>query len=840
MLKFLLSNLLSGIQRNKIQSLVSILSLCLALTVFSLLYLFVRHELTWDRSWTDVDSIYRLLIEQETPGTGVSGIYDSTHHSVLGDLNDFFPGLIDKGARSKTNYATYTIEGERKAAPITTVDSDFFDIFDMEVVAGDLNYVIENPGTLAVAENIANQFLDESSIGQRILFENQEGGSHELTVGAIFRVPEHISNTFEFSMLTLLHESIAPLFTYQYMTQPDQWMDGTRIWFKFNPEFNINAISNQLTDFVDQNVPIFRNQLSADQKVSDFVRYKFQPITEMYMSPVTSFIVDNSGRLARALTFAVIAVLVLLVGSANFTSLSLAGVLERRREIGIRKSIGAQKRDILFMQLGEGLALTLLALIPTLLLVNILIIPFSGLINLTNLEKPDFFEYCSIALFALCVGILSSVYPAMKLAGTRPQSALKNSAISGLKSTLLLRNMIIGGQFALAIMLLIGTFGLYLQLSIAKSQPIGYDPENLILAFMRPEQRGTSTIPLKENLSQIPGVTGVDAINAIPNQNISAVNTRPYVRQEDQMNVVGIEPTSAGLHFFEMLKIPIVAGRAFDSDIDGYELTLQSAQEQRQKEGYASKTIISRRASTALGFESPQEAIGEIIYSRNENRLTQEITHFPQQIIGVAENNMYLSLRQRPTAVMYSRVIDDNSSTLMLKYDESIEDSIQESIAEVFEQVLGAPPSGFDYVENRIALEYIQAESENKILLLAAGLAIFLSCIGLYGLAAFVMERNIKEVGVRKVLGASVKSIMWLYLWRFSKPILVANLVAWPLAIYFILQWIERFPYQMEKYWLIPLCVGGAMLTFCIALVTVGALTVKAARANPVNSLRYE
>jgi putative ABC transport system permease protein len=287
-----------------------------------------------------------------------------------------------------------------------------------------------------------------------------------------------------------------------------------------------------------------------------------------------------------------------------------------------------------------------------------------------------------------------------------------------------------------------------------------------------------------------------------------------------------------------MYDIPVVAGRAYDRERDMYNPDTRSYGEQSPAGGVP--MIVNRAAIRALGFDNADEAIEQIVYRLMETNSEQGLVEFAVRIIGVVEDNMYMSLHRRPAPEIYMLVDAPNTSMLMFKYEDAVEASIQETVRTAIQDATGSLPAGMFFTETRLDSAFQQERNESLLLLICGALALLLASIGLYGMASFSMERNVKEVGVRKVLGSTVASIMTLFVWRFSRPVLLANLLAWPVAAYFVLEWIKQFPYQLEKIWLLPLCVGAALLVLLIAILTVSVITAKAAAAKPVESLRYE
>lgn len=830
MLEILITSAGRSLLRNKVHTLVCFLSLCAGLTVFSLLLLYVKHELTWNHSWPDADKIHRLVIDQNLP-TGASGSFTSTSLTVLDQLRNYFPGVFDKGTRIMSGFGdmateTHVVEDQG----LILVDSDYADIFQVEVIAGNLQTTLQSPGLIAVEETFAAEHLGDSPLGRLLVYTSFFGMEQAFTVGAIFRIPRHVSiGRFQVFLSGLNDSTIAGI-----LPEDQRRFAGGQIWVTFNETTDIEDFHQRLPAFLDEHFPTAQYQIPPGEPASDFIQYRFQPLIEIYLDPTTN---DSGGDLARIVTFALVGSLVLLVGCSNAVSLSLAAVLERRREIGIRKAIGGQRMDIVLLSLGETLALTLPALVLAQLLVHWLAPAFSGLLTLREPLEPDAGDYWLMAGIAMLAGLASGVYPALAMARMSPEAALRPGAGTGVASTQWLRQCLVGSQFAFALMLLISTLGLYKQLDVTRNQPMNFRPDNLVQVFIDQAVTNRNMTVVAEELTRIPGIEFAEVTNALPNQSSNFQNSMSMVRSTEALTVIPVETLYVGYKVFELLEVPLLAGRTFDPARDRPTAAPQESLTDTRNDH---RIVLNRRAVTALGFETPAAAVGQTVFFRVQPQGGRtEVGHQAFEIIGVVDDHMYRSLKQRPPPEIY-QLMSFDPYHLVFRYSDSVADTIEESVRQVWEDVTGYSPSSFTFIENVLAQAFIQEESESRILLIAAGLAIFLSGIGLYGLAAFTMERNTKEVGVRKVLGASVGSITGLFLWRFSIPVLLANIVAWPAAIYFILQWIERFPYQMDKSWLLPLCLAATVLVALIANLTVAGLAVKAARANPVQSLRYE
>lgn len=332
-----------------------------------------------------------------------------------------------------------------------------------------------------------------------------------------------------------------------------------------------------------------------------------------------------------------------------------------------------------------------------------------------------------------------------------------------------LRSLLVGLQFSFSVMLLAVTSGLYIQLWVTSNQPLGFNAENLALTpldIQALQARGDLGDVLRNELVRVPGIIGVSNVLTPPVMGVgNAPPPHEFVRTRQEDSGVKVRRVAFKPGLFELLEIPLLAGRDLDADRD-------------QADG--------------------QTRPGEELYS-----------------------------------------LASFSPTVIFRYEEAAEAEINQRVRDVMLEVTGSPRNAI-FLEEILNQQFAQERRESRLLLMCAALALGLSCIGLYGLVSVALRTQVKEIGVRKVLGSSTTGVVRTFLTRFSVPVMLANLVAWPLAVYFVLQWIQRFPYQLDKGWLLPICLGTTAIVLLIAWFTVGALTWRAASTPPVNSLRYE
>jgi putative ABC transport system permease protein len=831
---------LRNLLRHKLQTLINIFSLAIGLTVFGFAFLYVKQELSYDHGWPNSERVHRLTIETR----GVPGRADAIGTSVpaaeWARIRDYFGADIEAAARRTNTIALYGPQGgdqQQQNVALHVVDPQFFEVFQVETIEGDLSRTLSGPGFIAVDEAMAERLGLKGRTGERIVITSYYDRTVKVDyeLAAIYRVPQ--PSSISGGIITLMHEYSLPMFA-----QPGQqrqyipWEGTLPIWAKLRSGLETAAFNAQQEAFVQQ-LTTYDAALGAEGKTSDHVFYRWQPLTEMHFKPLEFEIRSGlSGDYGRVATFAAVGLLVLLVGCSNSISLSLAAAIERRREIGVRKAAGALPGDILRQQLGESVLLALCALVPAIAAVEILSPAFQTMLSFRAPVAAGLLEYALLTLIACVVGLTCGAYPALVLSSTRPQAVLRAGTQQSVKAGMSLRSALVALQFCFASMLLIGTAALYLQLAVASAQPLGFNADNVVLTM---ENEGVNADVMRNEFEKIPGVTSVVFGVNPPNADMSAgMNTTVFVRNTSDTVEVRPEQMTTTYGFLEMMGMRLLAGRDYDARFDQYNQEAETFADGRSRDDGA-PMLVNAIATRALGFASPEEAIGQVVLRRFLSE--GKVTHVPQRIVGVVEDNQYPSLRRRPGPQIYYLLQGGTRpGNLMVKYEDAVEGTIRDRLQEVSQRLNNVPLDGMIFTEEYMAAAFRQERNESKLLLICGGLALVLASFGLYGLAAFAIVRQVKEVGVRKVMGASVATILALYLWRFSRPIVFANVLAWPVAIYFVLQWIERFPYQMERAWLAPLCVGTMGAVLLIAMLTVSVITTRAATTNPVRSLRYE
>jgi len=429
---------------------------------------------------------------------------------------------------------------------------------------------------------------------------------------------------------------------------------------------------------------------------------------------------------------------------------------------------------------------------------------------------------------AICVGIGAGIYPALYLSRFLPGQILKSSKSVESKSSAKFRSVLVVFQFATSIILVISTLVVYGQTIFSNNMAVGYESDNKLVLNI--QSAGDNVTSLKQELLNLPEITSVVFSSEAPSQDNE--NNNYFNLLEPHANGNANEDTLVNYHnmgygFFEAYQVKPLAGRLFNEDF-GSDTIKQVA----ENEIGQSSVVINHSALKKYGFSSAQEAIGKTLAS--DIRGKQHLT-----IIGVIPDIYFRSIKFGVRASVYTlnpasfRVANISFSTDNMP-------NLMSNIENVWNNNVHMQPINLQFLSEMMAAQYQNELTTAQLFLVFSLIAIVIACLGLYGLSAFTVERRTKEIGVRKVMGASVKDIVALLIWQFSKPVVLANVIAWPIAAYLMLTWLEGFPYRIGAIWLVPICLGVGLLSLIIAWSTVGSNAAKVARKNPIKALRYE
>lgn len=781
-------------------SFINITGLAVGLACSVLIMLYLQHELGYDRFHDDSAHIYRIQVE-ETSAEAVR-TEAGTPFPLAPALIQDFPELENTARFLNFEEALITI-GEKRIYEdgIIFAEPKFLDIFTFPLLVGDRQSALTQPNTIILTESMARKYFgDANPLGQTLHFNN---AVDFIVTGVAADVPANSHFSFNFI------GSLAGIQNVRDWDTLNQWgmHIGTYTYTLLAKGVDATALESKIAPALEKYDRRYPNQMR---------RLKLQPIKDIHLFSHVEGELAANNYAANLYIIATIGLLILLVASINFMNLSTARSVRRAREVGMRKMLGAGRIQLLRQYLGESILLTIIAMLFSLLLVEMLLPVFNHLTGKSlafpltkNLLLPGF-----LLSLTFIVGVMSGLYPAFVLAAFKPAETLKNLKTTGRgrMTRLTLRKVLVVSQFAISILLITSAFIVERQLVYFHNAKLGFEKDMMLVVQMNADSKQKVEV-IKNTWRALPGVKAVTASYKSP-IGFNEASTSLYPIGDGNDGQFKININSIDYDFSKVFGLEFLAGRNFSPDFP--------ADEQRA-------IVVNESTVKKLGFTSPEEAIGKV-YRLGINRIDGEI-------IGVVKDFHITSMQTEiePLVILYWPEVFDVFSVKIQSGD------ISETIAALetsWQRLVPNFPFQYRFLDDYINSLYQQEEQTRRLVATFSLLTIFIACLGLFGLSAFSTEQRTKEVGVRKVLGASVTSLVGLLSRDFLKLVLIANLIAWPVAYLTMNKWLQNFAYHIGLSWWIFVLSG--VLALMIALATVGYQAIRAATANPVESLRYE
>jgi len=791
MFRSYLKTALRHLLRQKGYALINIAGLAVGLAVCLVIGAYVRHELSYDRFHPDVDRVYRIIQEGSPEDKLMQGRpLASLHPGVAWHLESRLPEFqhvteVSRPARRlfAQDEKQFYIDG------VIAADSAFLKVFPFPLVAGNPETVLSAPHQMVVTRSLARElFGDRDPMGQVLRYENE---AEYMVAGVIEDVPTNAHFRFD-ALLSLDEEQRAA----RYSASPE--------WYFFG-----NFVYVRLADSVDP--ALLQARLRAIEKDlgrESEPRFMLQPLTSIHLSQLSNEIAGQ-GNPTYLYLFSAIGVIILLIACINYMNLSTARFSSRAREVGIRKVVGAHRAQLVGQFLSESLLLVLTA-VPLAILLTALSMPYVNKIIEHELRLAPVTNGTGIVgviVFVLLTGIFAGLYPAFLLSRFRPVLVLKGE-VSGAGSGTLLRKGLVIFQFSASIILLVGTLVVHQQLGYMQHRDLGFDEAHLVR--FNSDALGERFDEFKQALSRYPGIQAVTSGTPI------GITYRNWVKQitdEKTGETVFLNSLNVGYDYAETVGLKLVAGRFFSP-----EMGADSVQ----------SVVLNEAAVRYLGLG--RDPVGQSI--------KLDVAGEPvMTVIGVVKDFHNETLRQEIQPYFLTLAPGNNWTGLARLAPGDLKVGIA-ALERTWKEFVPDRPFSFTFLEQDIEALYRSEVKLGKLFGIFAGIAILVACLGLFGLAAFTTERRTKEIGIRKVLGASASSIVTLLSKDFLKLVLIAFVLAAPLAYLAMSRWLEDFAYRIELGPGIFLIAGG--LALLLALATVSYQAVKAALADPVTSLRYE
>ncbi|GAB3641526.1 ABC transporter permease [Spirosoma arcticum] len=794
--------------RNRVLSTINIIGLSAGLAAVMFILLFVQDELSYDRFHARADGLYRVVLNTTNADgnevkTGATGVPEGPAFAAeLPEVADF--------CRVQGYEMLFRKKEEAIYQQVLYVDTSFFRLFSFDVLAGNSRTLLNDPGSVVVTEEIARKYFGTTDVLNRPLTIDAGGNFENYRITGVVKTPP-MNSSIRFDVLRPFVASLPP--DGKHWSQ-HEWAEG--------------FLNTFLLVHTDRNSGAFPDPIAVERKMAtvvtkyarrqlDQVRreygtfslaYHLQPYTAMHLD--ASY--DMNNGLARGSSsvysyiLSGIAGLILLLACINFVNLTLARSLRRTKEIGIRKVTGSTRRQLIGQFMGETFLLTLLAFVPTIALVYVLLPQFSALAN-KALQLHFLFTPQTLGLFAglvIVVTVLAGFYPALVLSGFNPTQILYGRLrLSGRnqfgKSLVVL-------QFTIAIVLLIGTAVLHGQFNYIQTADVGYERANRVRIYV-PWGREKQGELVKQALRGQPGIEAVARKSGGHQSGTYYVSNKPIKSGREWIDD----------QYLSFVNVPIVAGRGLSNANPTDSLS----------------NILVNETFVKRFLEANQSAVGQVIQWEDDNNVRRNLT-----VVGVVRDYQFRSLRDKPEPVLLQLGKPEQMNQLYAKLTDGQTQAGLQTIESNFRKLIPYQPFSYHFMEADRLEDYADDARWKQLITDAAGLAILIAGLGLFGLVSLTIEQRNKEIGIRKVLGASVLEVGQLVSVDFLKLVLLAFLIATPIGWYAARYWLNTFAYRMDLTgWLFGL-VGLSVLS--VALLTVSFQSIKAALMNPVKSLRSE
>ncbi len=788
-----LKTALRNLTRHRIYSAINIIGIAIGLAFCILTYLFVHHEWTYDTFHEKADHIYRITAKEKGPfGDRMIG---GVPHSLGPAISEIFPNI--QTVRFSNDSGDISIEDRTFRPLLGFVDPNFLDIFSFPLIHGDPANALKDKYSALITEKAAQKYFNKANpVGEPLPIQ-REKEIHNYTITGILKdVPKN--STLEFEVLLPYEQLEAEI---EAMQRQESFFSLQDTYILLPPDVHPNSFEQQSTRWI-------KNWWSEDGER----QLKLLPITQMHFNrnlleysvsnPVYSYILTG------------IAILVLFIACVNFTTLTLGRQATRAREVGLRKVVGAKRLQIANQFIGESLLLIFIALITGIAIAELALPTFNNLLrpilvgkSLSMSDGLSLTTFAFLVLLVSVVGITAGGYPAFVLSRLQPTQIITSRL--QMKTGNRFGNVLIVFQFALSIFFIITSLMIGKQLTYLRTQPVGYQTENIVTIWTYPLEEESKTLPtvFRDALLSHHAIISATWMDySLTNNTGRSMSYRSYKGSpEYRVENIGID-----YDFFKTLGMKLVAGREYDREFPT-----------DQK-----KSIIVNEAFVEkFGIEDP---IGKTIQYGAYNKA----------IIGVVRNFHFLSLHHKIEPVTMNLSPERYHPRLGVRIRPEDMPSTIGFIKEQWEKVAPHHAFRFSFLEENIVRQYDKEERWNLMIQYATGFAIFIAALGAFGLAALATTRRTKEIGIRKVLGASQTQILSLLSREFVLYITLSSLIAFPIAYYAANQWLQTFAYRTELG--IGVFLLGSVAMFFVVLTTVTTQAFKAARANPADALRDE
>ncbi len=776
-------------------SFINVAGLSIGLACCALILLFIKDELSYDRFHEKADLIHRVVFsssDEDTLPTNANGSF-----GVGPALKRDFPGIIETVRIRKMGQGVKVYIGHKDKKfyeeRFFFAEPSIFTVFDFPLIKGDPTAVLNEPNTMVLTRKMAEKYFgDEDPIGQTVEADPYNDGEimRFRITGIVQNIPRNSHLHFDFLA--------------SYVSQKEDTNDFSGYWQHFT-----YVLLDKKTSAESLN-PKFLAFLHRHWRKDPWYTISLQPLLDIRLHSRLRSEVEPTGNILYVYVFTAIAVFVLVIACINFMNLTTARSIKRAKEVGIRKVVGAQKNQLIRQFLGESLMLSALSALMAICIVMMTLPLFNRIavkdMSLNSIINP--WLILGVIAIALAVGLLAGIYPAFVLSSFQPMHSIKSRMVYSFSGTLLRKGLVIF-QFALSIGIIFATLIAYKQMFYIQSRNLGYDREQIIVIPLNKDLRKNYEA-FRNELITNPGIENTTTSSFVPTRGSGHLSLQFEGRDELLTQVVYY----VDKEFVSTYGIKLLAGK---------DIHLPLSQKS------PSEFLISERTVQEAGYSSPLEAVGKGAVFVNR---------FKGHIVGVVSDINIYSLHRQPYSITYMITPNQYHNYLSIRILPRNISETMDFIGKTWKKIIPNYPLDYFFLDASFEQMHLADKKLGEIFSVFSILAILVACMGLFGLAAYTAEQKTKEIGIRKVLGASTLNIYLLLSRDFLKWVVVANILAWPVAYYAMHRWLLSFAFRASIGWEIFLL--SAVVALVISLLTVSYQSVKAALANPVDSLRYE
>jgi putative ABC transport system permease protein len=819
-----------ALAKSKTYSVINIAGLAIGMAACVMILLYINYERSYDKWLPDVENTYQLQAWYPHPTDSEPIFLQMTSYVTKGRVLKDFP-QVERAVYALSTSPVFVKDGQASTTKNYLItDDDFLKVVNLPLLYGTSTTAAQ---TAIVSQSEAIKRYGTDQVVGRTLTTISKGVTRDFKITGVFKdIPKNSS---------LKINAIERLDFNSFMAQEPQFLtcwgcQSGWVYLKLRSGADVKAMEAQMPAWEKRNIPDEPNG-SVKFNAGTDEDWHFVNLRDIHLGKAQGGSMTPGNDERSIATFAIIAVLILAMAVVNFTNLATARASQRAREVALRKVLGATRKQLIIQFVAESVLISGVAMLLALALVELLVKPFAAFLDADlalSYVGRDGVLLPAIGL-TLVVGIVSGLYPAFFLSRFQPAQVLKaNRSAAETPGSGRLRTALVVAQFAVSIGLIICTAVIYGQTVYARAVDPGYKRDHILQVEDLNRYQLFDKVPtIVEQMKRVPGVVavGLTDIGVSTDNNNNAGIIVPGTNRQVTIGQYGVDE---GLK--DAMGLKLLAGRWFDRNRPMDDATFNLPLQKDQEIAYAKRgvnVVLNEYAVRKLGFKSPQDAIGKVVHSELFEPGTGMVDI---NIIGVVGDSRFRSVRTPIDPIMFS---DQHKGPgwMIIRY-RGDPATVEAAVERQWKQMSSDVPFQAKFSEDVMRELYKAEDSRAQIFAAFSLLAVIIGCLGLFGLAAFTAERRTKEIGIRKVLGARTRDIVRLLVWQFSRPVIIANVIAWPIAWWAMRDWLNGFD-QRIPLTPVPFVIAAAV-ALGIAVATVVGHAVKVARANPIHALRYE